>query len=251
MRIQGRFSRLLVIILIALSCVGCRRVTIVSNSLVSGQCLEEVERKINLNDGESWVYTKHNWKGSTSYNNPINYKIYEKGVAHAFGRPDVTVMSFGSNESRLATLGIISEQSGLQSMQTLINQAVVAGSSCIVLLEASHHMRGDSSRNPLFSMHMDNWFDHWHSMVGENEFLGIPYTFLIADISKAIHDKPEKYLADALHLNEAGADLAAGAIVEQINQCPEVRWIFSENKLKSGASFPKNPFQSYPYPVEN
>ena len=238
-------SRALVVILIALSVIGCRRVTIVSNSLVSGDCLEEVERRINSNDGESWVYTKHNWKGSTSYNNPINDSIYDDGAPFAFGHPDVTVMSFGSNEMRLVTLGQISEESAIQSMQTLINQAVVAGSMCIVLLEASHHMRGDPTVNPLFSMHMDSWFEHWHSLAGDNEYLGIPYTLAIADISEAIHENPQQYLADALHLNEAGADLAATAIVEQINQCPEGRWIYLENQLKSHASFPSNPYKSY------
>lgn len=242
---------LLLLSVLAISVVGCRRVTLVSNSLVHGDCLQHVEEAINSNNGESWVYTKQNWRGSTSYNNPINHDIYNKGAPHAFGRPDVTVMSFGSNEMRLATLGIISEESAIQSMQTLVNQAVVAGSTCIVLLEASHHMFGNPSRNPTFSMHMDNWFDHWGSKVGQQAYLGMPYLLLIADISDEVHQNPREYLADSLHLTDAGAHLAAAAIVEQINQCPEGRWIYAENKPKPGASFPKNPYLSYPYPMNN
>lgn len=152
---------------------------------------------------------------------------------------------------RLAALGLVSEESAIQSMQTLINQAVVAGSMCVVLLESTHHMFGRPTRNPTFSMHMDNWFDHWSARVGQREYLGIPYTLLIADISDDVHQYPEKYLADALHLTEAGAALAANAIVAQINQCPEGRWIYAENKPKPGAQMPKNPYQSYPYEVED
>jgi lysophospholipase L1-like esterase len=232
---------------LAFSLAGCRRVTLVTNSLVKGQCLEEVESAINGNNGESWVYTKYNWGGSKAYNNPINREIYSKGPRRAFGYPDVTVLSFGSNEMIAVQNDHISFESAVQSMQTLINQSVAAGSSCVVIFEASHHASGLPEAEPLFSMHMDDWFDHWHSQVGEREYLAIPYRLLIADISDAIHENPTQYLADALHLNHEGAKLAAAAILEQVNNCPEGRWIFGENSLKEEASFPQNPYLSYPW----
>lgn len=38
---------------------ACRRVTIVSNSIVAGGCAEAVEARLNNNNEQSWVYTKH------------------------------------------------------------------------------------------------------------------------------------------------------------------------------------------------
>lgn len=237
-------------VLILLSVVvvlsGCRRVSIVTNSLVSGGCGEQVIARINDNNAQSWVYKTDIWPGSTAYNNPVNHMIYEQGVESAFGFPDVVVLSFGTNDMAYVTKEHISYQSAVQSMQTLINQAVASGANCIVLLEASHSLWGDPEDNPVYTMHMDNWFDHWGSQIGENEHLGIAYRFLIADISDEIHADPTKYLLDYIHLNTAGAQLAAEAIVEQINRCPEGRWIFSENQRKPGASYPDNPYMSYP-----
>jgi lysophospholipase L1-like esterase len=229
---------------------GCRRVTLVSNSLICGDCLIEVERAINLNDQKSWVYTKYNWGGSTAFNNPINREIYSKGAPLAFSRPDVTVLSFGSNEMIMVDEGTISYESAVQSMQTLINQSVAAGSNCVVLVEASHYLFGVPSINPNFSMLMDDWFDHWHNQIGESSFLGIPYDLRIADISDAVHADPATYLRDFLHLNEAGAKLLAEVLVEEINSCPEGRWVFGENRLKEGASYPPNPYDSYPHPTD-
>ena len=95
---------------------------------------------------------------------------------------------------------------------------------------------------------MDRWFDHWNSLDDDKEFLGIPYRFLIADISDQIHADPQRYLSDFIHLSPAGAELAAQAIVNQVNQCPEGRWIFGENTLKPGAFYPKNPYTEYVIP---
>ena len=90
-------------------------------------------------------------------------------------------------------------------------------------------------------MHMDEWFDHWHRRAGDNEYLGIPYKLLIADISSEIAADIDTYIADYIHFTQAGADLAANAMVEQINLCPEGRWLFGENAPKEGAEFPANP----------
>ena len=92
---------------------------------------------------------------------------------------------------------------------------------------------------------MDRWFDHWHLRKGEANFLGIPYTLLIADISDALHANPERYMSNAIHLNEEGGELAAQAIVAQINQCPEGRWQYGENALTEHASYPPVPFMEY------
>lgn len=225
--------------------MGCRRVTIVSNSIVAGGCAEAVESKLNNNNGESWVYTKHLWPGSTAYNNPINHEIYSSGVASAFGVPDTLVMSFSTNDMGAVTQGVISFESAVQSMQTLINQGVAAGANCVVLLEASHSFWGDPSTNPAFAMNMDEWFNHWHDLIGDNEFLGIPYRFLIADISAQVHADPSRYLSDYIHLSPAGAELAAEAILDQVNLCPEGRWVYGENMLKPNAKYPENPYLSY------
>lgn len=237
------------IVLILLSVVvvlsGCRRVSIVTNSLVSGGCGEQVVARINDNNEQSWVYKTSIWPGSTAYNNPVNHIIYKQGVVSAFGLPDVVLLSFGTNDMGYVTRGEISYESAVQSMQTLINQAVVSGANCIVLLEASHSFLGDPAIDPTYTMHMDNWFDHWGNLVGDNEYLGIAYRFLIADVSDEVHADPTKYLTGFIHLNKEGGALVAEAIVEQINRCPEGRWIFGEDQLKPGASYPDNPYMSY------
>ncbi len=38
---------------------ACRRVTIVSDSIVAGENEKVIEAKLNSNNGETWVYTKH------------------------------------------------------------------------------------------------------------------------------------------------------------------------------------------------
>jgi lysophospholipase L1-like esterase len=90
-------------------------------------------------------------------------------------------------------------------------------------------------------MHMDQWFEHWHRRVGDNEYLGIPYKLLIADISSEISADIDTYIADYIHFTADGAELVANAMVEKINQCPAGRWIFGESALKQEAKFPPNP----------
>ncbi len=92
-------------------------------------------------------------------------------------------------------------------------------------------------------------FDHWHDLIGDNQFLGISFQFFIADISAQIHADPERYVADYIHLNPAGAELAGQAITDQINLCPEGRWLFGEDAWKLGAEFPKNPYAEYGIPI--
>ena len=158
----------------------------------------------------------------------MNHDIYRYGVEVAFGRPDVVIMSFSTNDMAKTSRGEISFESAVQSLQTLINQAVASGANCIVLLEASHQFFGVTPPKEDFHRAMDQWFDHWHSVDSDSEFLGIPYQFLIADISDEVHADPDKYLSDFIHLSPAGAELAAQAILDQVNLCPEGRWIFGE-----------------------
>jgi lysophospholipase L1-like esterase len=220
---------------------GCRRVTLVGDSLFA--CSRDaLVNAINGNNGMSWVYTEHIKSGCTSYNNPINQQIYTQGVEVAFGRPDVVVFSLGGNDMGKVTKDKITLESAIESFQTLVNQAVVAGASCIVLLESSHRFNADVPLNARFEMHMDDWYYHWHRRSGDNEYLGLPYKLLIADISEEIEANMDFYIFDYIHFNEAGAELAATAVVEQINHCPEGRWIFGANALKPEASFPENPY---------
>lgn len=114
----------------------------------------------------------------------------------------------------VTSLGKISFESAVQSMQTLINQAVASGANCIVLLEASHQFYGGPFPTEPFHRLMDQWFDHWHSVDSDNEFLGAPYQFLIANISDEIHADPDKYISDFIHLSAAGANLAAQSILD-------------------------------------
>jgi hypothetical protein len=100
---------------------ACRRVTLVSDSLLGGAVQEKFVHAINSNYGDSWVYTQHVLGGCTAYNNPINQEIYGKGIEEAFGRPDVVVFSFATNEMMGVTKDIISFESAIQSMQTLMN----------------------------------------------------------------------------------------------------------------------------------
>lgn len=234
----------LLIIMAVISLQGCRRVTLVGDSLLSGT-RDTIIRAIDRNNGESWVYTEHLWAGSTAYNNPINHDIYSIGMAKAFGMPDVVVFSFAGNDMGRVSRDMIAIESAIEAMQTLMNQAVTAGAMCIVMLESTHRLRGDFAINPRFELHMDDWFDHWHRQVGENEFLGIPYTFLIADISEQVEADLDTYIGDYIHFNAVGAELMAAAIVEQINQCPEGRWIFGAYELDPQASYAPNPYREY------
>ncbi|MEH6636013.1 MAG: hypothetical protein V7700_10860 [Halioglobus sp.] len=99
-----------------------------------------------------------------------------------------------------------------------------------------------------FEMHMDTWFEHWHRREGNNEYLGLPYRLLMADISEEIAADIDNYIGDYIHFNRAGADLAATAIVEQINHCPQGRWIYGADAMKSGVSIPPNPYREYSLP---
>lgn len=230
---------LLLALLVGLN--GCRRVSLVGDSLLV--CAQEsIVNAINSNNGNSWVYKQHIRGGCTSYNNPVNTEIYSKGMEDAFGYPDVVVFSFGSNDMAAVAKDLISMESAIQSMQTLMNQAVAAGAQCIVMLESSHQFNADVPLGARFEMHMDDWFDHWHRRSGDNQYLGIPYKLLIADISNEIEGNIKAYIGDYIHFNQAGADLAAKAIVEKINQCPEGRWLFGQNLLTPEASYPKNPY---------
>jgi len=217
-----------------------RRVTLVGDSLL-GCAQEKFVDAINANNGNSWVYTQYVLGGCTAYNNPINQVISSKGIEESFGRPDVVVFSFATNEMMSVAEDKISLESAIQAMQTLMNQAVVSGATCIVMLEASHRLRADVPLGARFEMRMDDWFDHWHRRAGDNKYLGIPYKLLIADISSEIAADIDTYISDYIHFTEAGGDLAANALVEQINQCPAGRWIFGENTLKQEAEFPPNP----------
>ncbi|MEH6636014.1 MAG: hypothetical protein V7700_10865 [Halioglobus sp.] len=125
---------------------GCRRVTLVGDSLI-GVAQETFVDAINSNNEQSWVYTEHVWPGSTAYNNPVNQKIYSDGIANAFGSPDVVVFSFATNDMVRVKDDLISMDSAIQAMQTLINQAVAAGAMCVVILESSHQFRGDYPQN--------------------------------------------------------------------------------------------------------
>jgi lysophospholipase L1-like esterase len=226
---------------------GCRRVTLIGDSLFAGT-RDTIVQAINDNDGESWVYTEHLWPGSTCYNNPVNHEIYGEGIVRAFGMPDVVVFSFATNDMGRVLRDAISMESAIESMQTLINQSVAAGSMCVVMFESSHRLRGNFADNPTLEMYMDDWSDHWHRKVGENTYLGIPYTFLIADISAQVEADLDAYIGDYIHLNQAGAELAAAAVVEQINQCPQGRWVFGENVLRADAAYPVNPYLEYVIP---
>jgi hypothetical protein len=234
-------AALIVLLALAANLHGCRRVSLVGDSLL-GCARDTIVKAINNNDGESWVYKEHIWNGCTAYNNPVNQEIYSIGMASAFSYPDTVVFSFAGNDMSRVAGDVITIESAIQSMQTLMNHAVVAGAQCIVMLESSHRLRGDWDINPRFEMHMDDWFDHWHRRVGDNEFLGTPYTLLIADISEQVEADIDTYIADYIHFTEAGGQLAAAAIVEQINQCPSGRWIFGTNTLQEGASYPPNPY---------
>ena len=220
---------------------GCRRVTLVGDSLL-GCARDTFVSAINANNGESWVYEEQIKGGCTSYNNPINEVIYSKGMEAAFNRPDVVVLSFGTNDMNQVAHDNISMESAIQSLQTLVNQAVVAGATCVVMLESSHQYRADTPLGARFKMHMDEWFEYWHRRSGPNEYLGLRYQLLIADISDEIEGNMDAYLSDYIHFNSDGARLAAEALVERINQCPEGRWIFGEETLKPDAEFPDNPY---------
>ncbi len=235
---------ILITTIAAVSLQGCRRVTLVGDSLF-GCARDTIVEAIDNNNEKSWVYTEHIWGGSTAYNNPINHEIYSLGMEQAFGFPDVVVFSFATNEMSGVSQDMFSIQSAKKAMETLINQAVSAGAECIVMLESSHRFRGDPDINSRFEMNMDDWFDHWHRKVGENEFLGMDYTFLIADISTQLEAELDTYIVDYIHFNEVGAGLAAAAITEQINRCPQGRWIFGANEPDPQATFAPNPYREY------
>jgi hypothetical protein len=237
------FASLLIIIPVILL-HGCRRVALVGDSLL-GCARDTIVQAINGNNGNSWVYSEHIWNACTSYTNPIKQEIYSLGVERAFGFPDVVVMSFAANDMMMVARDVITMESSVEAMQTLVNQAVTAGAMCIVLLESSHRLHGDHEHGLRFKVHMDDWFDYWHRKVGDNEYLGIPYLLLIADISDQVEADPNAYLADIVHLNDAGGQLAAEAIVEQINQCPRGRWIFGANQLDPEAIYAPDPRRGY------
>ena len=207
-----------------LTTVGCRRVTIVSDSLL----VTDIDTLLaGINNEESWVWTQYIHGGTTSFTNDILREIYSVGVVEAFSYPDATVMSFGTNEAVWIYNGDVDYNSAFESFWRLAHQAVEAGSRCIVLFEGSHligefgNTFGDNT-----NITLTNWFYDMHQMEGEREYLGYKYKFVIADISQLIVDDRQKYISDYVHLTNTGTVEAAKAIKAALDTCPDGRWNF-------------------------
>lgn len=219
---------------ILITCVilttGCRRVTVVSDSLLN------THKEIVFNEidsTESWIYTEHIHNGTTSYTNPIRTVISSSGVSAAFSSPDATVMSFGSNETIAIYNNEVSYEHAFNSFWELAHQAVEAGSQCIVLFQGSDRIYADSSTVQIGRhLILKQWFADMHQMVGTRTHQGVSYRFAIADISEVILTNPSIYLVDYVHLNSYGSAVAGNAISAALNTCPEGRWVYGENRLK-------------------
>jgi hypothetical protein len=200
------------------ACSTTVRVTLVGDSMLAcGR--DTIVATIHANPAPTRVTTEYLQGGCTSYSNTINKEFANSDPATAFGNPDVVVFSFAGNEMGRVVRKAITFEVAVESMQHLIHQAVAAGAHCIVMLESSHRLRADISINDEFEQAMDRWFMHWQSRAGDKEFGGKEYRFLIADISGTVHADIDRYIGDYIHFNPAGAQLAADAIVVQINAC--------------------------------
>jgi hypothetical protein len=227
-------KRLLVLLLIGLmlSNIGCRRVTIVSDSLLA---TDKAVLFSHINTEDNWIYTDHIVGGTTSYTNPILKDIYSIGMVEAFSYPDATVMSFGTNEAAAIYQGKVDYESAFESFWRLAHQAVEAGSRCIVLFEGSHTIYSpDQAVQASLNSTLTNWFYDMHQMEGVRVYLDYEYKFVIASISDIIETDVTRYISDYVHLTQEGTIEAGKAISNALNSCPDGRWVFEANTLKEG-----------------
>jgi hypothetical protein len=207
-----------------LSILGCRNVLINSDSLLATNRDDLIA---GINSTESWVFKENVQGGSTSYTNKALSVLYSKGFFEAFGAPDATVMSFGTNESLHIYYGSVSYTSAFESFWRLAHQTVEAGSRCIVLFEGSHtigELGNDLSDKT--NVTLTKWFYDMHQLVGDREYLGNEYRFVIADMSHLIEDDRERYISDYVHLTLEGTIEAAKVIKAALATCPAGRWNF-------------------------
>lgn len=221
---------------------GCRAVTLVSDSLYGNNPVTQGETAlrdaVNDTNGENHIIFTRIRPGASVFQHPVNKDIYSRDLVEAFGTPDVVVLSFGTNDINSVRLGLVSYESALEAFWILVHQAVQAGATCIVVSEWSHKFSGfNGSEHPAnaeFTPLVDRWFDDIEQRAGEAEYLGFPYTLLMADVSDTVHGDMSRYIADYFHPTPEGAQLMADAVVSALNDCPEGRWVYNEAVLKEG-----------------
>lgn len=199
-----------------------RHISLVGDSLLEG-ALETFVEVINRDVENTRLYTRHVKGGTAAYNNPINQQIQSEGPEDAFGSPDVVVFSFATNEMADVAFGKKSMAAAIAAMQTLIDQAVVSGATCVVMFESTHRIPATFPHSAGWELQMNAWFEYWHRRAGDNQYLGTPYRFLFATVSPEITANIAAYTTDGIHFSAAGATIAAQAVVQQINLCPAIR----------------------------
>jgi lysophospholipase L1-like esterase len=197
------------------------RISLVGDSLLEG-ALDIFVDVINRDVENTRLYTKHVKGGTTAYNNPINQQIHSDGPEDAFGSPDVVVFSFATNEMADVAFGKRSMGAAIAAMQTLIEQAVAAGATCIVMLESTHRIPATFPQSAGWEIQMNAWFEYWHRRAVDNQYPGTPYRLLFATVSPEITANIAAYTTDGIHFSTAGANIAAQAVVEQIDLCPGI-----------------------------
>jgi lysophospholipase L1-like esterase len=202
----------------SMAAVGERRVSLVGDSLLA--CARDAVVTAVEAGGDRRVHAEYLQGGCTAYTNTINGEIARRGAAAAFAEPDAVVFSFGGNEIGRVARGAITFEYATEHFHRLLDAAREAGASCVVMLESSHRFRGEPDIGEEFTEGMDRWFAYWSGQGKQLASDDPPFRLLIADISEAVHADIDRYIGDYIHFNEAGARLAADAIVEQLDACP-------------------------------
>jgi lysophospholipase L1-like esterase len=221
---------LMLIISTMILTVGCRRVTVISDSILSEDKQALFQQ---INNNESWVYTDYIFGGTTAYNSYIHDLIYTQGLKDAFSFPDAVVLSFGTNDINAVMQGVISYESAMKSFWRLADQAAESGSRCVVLFKGSTSYN-QTDINMGGNAVLNQWFYDLAQKQGNRSYLGFNYKFIIADMSAAIESNRAYYLKDFVHLSPAG-NIAAGQLIKNVlNQCPSGRWQHGTDTLKAG-----------------
>lgn len=221
-RIRLAFIPITLLLLTGMAADQPHRISLVGDSLLEG-ALQTFVNVIGNDVENSRLYTKHVKGGTTAYNNPINRQIHSDGPEEAFGSPDVVVFSFATNEMADVAFGKKSMDAAIAAMQILIDQAVVSGASCIVMLESTHRIPEAFPHSTGWEIQMNKWFEYWHRQAGDNQSPAKPYRFSLATVSPDITANIAAYTTDGIHFSAAGAAIAAQAVAQQINLCPGIK----------------------------
>ena len=207
-------NKYLILLVLLLAVTGCKRTTIVSDSILL-LTPEELKNKV-VQTGNASVYRSEIYPGTTVMTNPMFTKSYNESNK-TLGIPDAVILSFGTNEGRALEYPI---EDFIKVLDMRIMQLVDRGARCFVFLESTHFGGMERGQDDVSADRTDTWFEHINSLEGDHTYFNRPYSVRVADIQETINSDKVRFTRDTVHLTVEGSDVAHDEIVRQLETCP-------------------------------